>query len=197
MSKKETPKLGRRAAVGRLLRDRGDLLIITSLGGPSNDVAAATGQPPLDYYLGGAMGAAAMMGLGLARAQPDRRVAVFTGDGEMLMAFGALATIGADAPKNLAIVAIDNEQYAETGMQDTHTGRGVDLAAAAASCSFASTLVVRTEDELEEAARLLHTAPGPVFITLKVAGEALPAVSRIRDGTLLKGRFRQALLGHF
>jgi thiamine pyrophosphate-dependent acetolactate synthase large subunit-like protein len=197
MANQQSAKLGRRDAVKRLLADRGDLLVITSLGGPSNDVAAATGQPPLDYYLGGAMGASAMMGLGLARAQPKRRVAVFTGDGEMLMAFGSLATIGADAPQNLVVVAIDNEQYAETGMQRTHTGRGVDLADAAAACSFAATFTARSEVDLVKAASMLHEEKGPVFIVLKVEGEALPPVKRIRDGTLLKGRFRQALLGHF
>jgi thiamine pyrophosphate-dependent acetolactate synthase large subunit-like protein len=105
--------LDRRAVVARLLRDRGDALVVTGLGGPAYDVAAA-GDTPLNFYLWAAMGGAAMMGLGLARAQPGRRVVVITGDGEMLMGLGSLATIAVDAPPNLVLVVLDNEHYGES-----------------------------------------------------------------------------------
>ena len=127
MSELESPLLQRRAVVARILAARGDALVVTGLGSTTYDVFAA-GDSPLTFYLWGAMGAAAMIGLGLAHAQPLRRVVVLTGDGEMLMGLGSLATIGAERPKNLSVVVIDNERYAETGMQRTHTGRGVDLA---------------------------------------------------------------------
>jgi thiamine pyrophosphate-dependent acetolactate synthase large subunit-like protein len=187
--------LDRRAAVKHILADRGDVLTVSSLGGPSYDVAAIQVDFEQDFPLGGAMGQAAMTGLGLALAQPSRRVIVFAGDGEMLMSLGALATIGAEKPENLAIVVIDNEHYAETGMQRTHTGRGVDLAAIAAGCGFGAVRTVRTSAELEEATPLIRTAPGPVFATLKVSNEVGPLFPRNRDGVWQKGQFRRALLG--
>ena len=183
MSADPSHPLDRRAAVEKILADRGDLLIVASLGGPSYDVAAATGEHPLDFCLGGAMGSATMVGLGLALARPERRVMVFAGDGEMLMSLGSLATIGAQRPENLAIVVIDNEHYAETGMQLTHTGRGVDLAEVGRACGFADTRVIRTEGELAAAVPALRSAKGPVFATLKVRqrySSSLPADSRRR-----------------
>src|SRR4029453_9274995 len=128
-------ELARRSAIARILADRGDMLVVTGLGSPTYDCAAA-GDHPLNFYLWGAMGAAAMTGLGLALAQPKRRVLVITGDGEMLMGLGALATIGAQKPDNLSIIVIDNELYSETGMQPTHTARGVSLSAMAKGADF-------------------------------------------------------------
>ena len=127
--------LERRAAVAAILKPRGDALVVAGLGSPAWDAAAA-GDHPLNFYLWGAMGGAAMIGLGLALAQPRRRVLVITGDGEMLMGLGSLATIGVQQPRNLALVVLDNEHYGETGMQETHTRRGIDLAgvAKAARC---------------------------------------------------------------
>ena len=196
MSADSSQPLDRRAAVKEILADRGDLLVVASLGGPSYDVAAATGEHPLDFCLGGAMGSATMVGLGLALARPERRVMVFAGDGEMLMSLGSLATIGAQRPENLAIVVIDNEHYAETGMQLTHTGRGVDLAEVGRACGFADTRVIRTEAELAAAVPALRSGKGPVFATLKVASDIPPVFPRIRDGVWLKCEFRRRLLGH-
>src|SRR6516164_11076002 len=140
-------KLPRRDAVARLLKDRGDSLVITGLGSPTYDVAAA-GDHPLNFYLWGAMGSAATVGLGLALAQPKRRVLVITGDGEMLMALGALATIAAKQPANLAIAVIDNEHYGETGMQASHTSMGVDLAEIARAAGFRQAVSVRAMSEI-------------------------------------------------
>lgn len=186
--------LDRRAVVARLLRDRGDALVVTGLGGPAYDVAAA-GDTPLNFYLWAAMGGAAMMGLGLARAQPGRRVAVVTGDGEMLMGLGSLATIAVDAPPNLALVVLDNEHYGETGMQPAHTGRGVDLPGIARAAGFAEATTVRTDAELEALARRLFTAPGPLFASVKVSADTPPMLLPPRDGPYLRSRFREALLG--
>src|SRR5262245_56170716 len=122
----EQNELMRRATVARILADRGDMLVVTGLGSRTYDCAAA-GDHPLDFYLWGAMGSAVTVGLGLALAQPKRRVLVITGDGEILMGLGALATAGAKKPDNLAVVVVDNERYGETGMQPTHTSAGVDL----------------------------------------------------------------------
>src|SRR5258707_3058669 len=122
--------LERRPVVARLLADRGELLVVSGLGAPTYD-CASIGDHALNFYLWGAMGSAALIGLGLATAQPERPVLVITGDGEMLMGLGALATIGVRKPANLAIVVLDNEHYGETGNQPTHTADGVDLAGVA------------------------------------------------------------------
>jgi thiamine pyrophosphate-dependent acetolactate synthase large subunit-like protein len=113
-------RLDRRAAMASLLAERGDdLLVVPGLGSTTWDLAAL-GENDKDFYMWGAMGGAAMIGLGLALAQPRRRVAVITGDGEMLMGLGSLATIALQHPRNLAIVVLDNARYGETGMQPSH-----------------------------------------------------------------------------
>ncbi len=186
-------RLGRRAVVDLLLADRGDMLVVAGLGATAWDVAAA-GDCALDFPLWGAMGGAAMIGLGLALARPERRVLVITGDGEMLMGLGALATIAVRAPGNLAIAVLDNERYGETGMQATHTAHGADLAAMARAAGFPVTALARDADALDSAVGLLRDAPGPVFATIKVRAETLPLVLPPRDGVVLKDRFRAALV---
>jgi thiamine pyrophosphate-dependent acetolactate synthase large subunit-like protein len=180
--------------VARLLGDRGSLLVVAGLGAPAWDCTAA-GDHPLTFPLWGGMGAAAMIGLGLATAQPARRVLVITGDGEMLMGIGSLATIGVQAPRNLAIVVLDNERYGETGMQATATAHGVDLAAIAAACRFRQSALVRTEAELAAALAPIRTAPGPLLHQVKVRADKLPLVLPPREGAHLKNRFRERLLG--
>jgi thiamine pyrophosphate-dependent acetolactate synthase large subunit-like protein len=186
--------MDRRAAVARLLRDRADALVITGLGSPTYDVTAA-GDTPLNFYLWAGMGGAAMVGLGLALAQPGRRVLVVTGDGEMLMGLGSLATIGVERPGNLAIVVLDNEHYGETGMQPTHTGRGVDLAGIARAAGFPYAVTARSEPELDGLAPKLFTDRGPLFAALKVSTDPTPTSLPPRDGPYLRSRFREALLG--
>ena len=136
------------------------------------------------------MGQAAMMGLGLALAQPRRRVLVITGDGEMLMGLGSLATIGVQKPENLSIVVIDNERYGETGMQTTHTASGVDLGAVARGCGFGI-----LSGDIGEIRKAVHQGKGPNFTAVKVQAEKIPLVLPPREGALLKARFRRALLG--
>ena len=187
--------LRRQDVVARLLRERGDSLVISGLGAPSYDVAAA-GDHPLNFYLWGAMGGAAVMGLGLALAQPMRRVLVITGDGEQLMGMGALATIAVQCPTNLTIVVLDNERYGETGQQLTHTAHGVDLAAVARACGFPHTLAVYDDSELDSLRDMIHSGNGPSFANIKIAPtDSVLSTLPPRDGHYLKDRFRQALLG--
>lgn len=190
----EQAKLMRRDVVAQILADRGDTLVVTGLGSPTYDCAAA-GDHPLNFYLWGAMGSAVTVGLGLAMAQPQRRVLVITGDGELLMGLGALATAGAKKPANLAIAVIDNEHYGETGMQRTHTSAGVDLAGIAHAAGFENTATVRTASELDGAIAMLLKSKGPVMAVLKVSTAKDPLVLPSWDGPLQKSRFRQALLG--
>ncbi len=193
-TRSESFALHRRDVVAALLAERGEMLVVAGLGAPAWDVAAA-GDTALDFPLWAAMGGAAMVGLGLALAQPDRRVLVVTGDGEMLMGLGSLATIAAQAPANLAICVLDNERYGETGMQATHTAADTDLAAFAAACGVPVTATVRDGTGLGAAIAWLREAAGPVFVTIKVRAEDLPLVLPPRDPVRLKDRFREALLG--
>jgi thiamine pyrophosphate-dependent acetolactate synthase large subunit-like protein len=186
--------LQRRDVVQALLADRGGLLVVAGLGSTAWDCTAA-GDSPLTFPMWGAMGSAAMTGLGLALARPERRVLVITGDGEMLMGLGALATIGVQQPGNLSVVVIDNERYGETGMQATHTAQGIDLAAMARAAGFASGVLVRDRAQVAAVRRSVQQDTGPHFAQIKVAAEKVPLVLPPRDGALLKNRFREALLG--
>jgi thiamine pyrophosphate-dependent acetolactate synthase large subunit-like protein len=188
------PQLDRRKIVEALLDRRGELLVVAGLGSAAWDCTAA-GDHPLTFPLWGAMGSACMMGLGLALAQPGRRVLVVTGDGEMLMGLGSLATIGSHGPRNLAVVVLDNERYGETGMQKTHTAHGVDLAAVARACGFADARIVRSGPEIAPLRAAVRRGRGPLFYQVKVRPETLPLVLPPRDGAYLKHRFREALLG--
>jgi thiamine pyrophosphate-dependent acetolactate synthase large subunit-like protein len=176
-----------------LLAGRDDnLLVIPGLGSTAWDAAAA-GDNDRNFYLWGAMGGAAMIGLGLALAQPRKRVAVITGDGEMLMGLGSLATIGIQQPPNLAVIVFDNGVYGETGMQPSHTQSGVDLIAVAGACGVATCLDVRDENALADLAQRLKTLDAPLFARVLIAAEEPPRVLPLRDGVALKERFRAAL----
>ena len=189
-----SPKLERRTVVRTLLADRGNLLVIAGLGAPAWDATEA-GDHALNFPLWGGMGGAAAIGLGLALAQPDRRVLVLTGDGELLMGMGSLATIGVQRPRNLALVVLDNEHYGETGMQPSHTKFGVDLVSCATACGFAASTLVTTMQQVTALRADIYRAGGPLFAQIKIAADKLPLVLPPRDGTHLKNRFREALFG--
>lgn len=186
--------LERRGAVSTMLEKRGDALVVTGLGSPTWDVAAV-GDSPLNFYMWGAMGGAAMLGLGLALAQPRRRVVVITGDGELLMGLGSLATIGASRVSNLAIAVLDNEHYGETGMQASHTALGVDLAGIAAASRFRSAATIYTGEELRAWVPRVYGEEGPLFGVIKVQTNQPALQVPVRDGAYIKTRFREALLG--
>jgi thiamine pyrophosphate-dependent acetolactate synthase large subunit-like protein len=194
MAKHKNPTLDRRKVAAEILKQRGDALVVTGLGAPTWDVAAA-GDNPLNFYAWGGMGSAAMIGLGLALAQPKRRVLVITGDGELLMGLGSLATIGVQQPRNLAVVVLDNEHYGETGMQQTHTRFGVDLAGVAKATGFRAYGTVDGTAQLKTWIPRLYKQPGPLFVNIKVTTEPVPLVLPVRDGPTLRNRFREALLG--
>jgi len=184
------PMLERRAVVAALLRDPGDMLVVSGLGSTTYDAGAA-GDRAFNFYLWGAMGAAAMIGLGIALAQRSRRVLVLTGDGEALMGLGSLATIAAASPPNLAVAVLDNGRYGETGAQPSHTSLGTDLAAAAAACGWRATTTVTTEGELELLRARLRSEP--LFAVIKIAATEPERFLPPRDGAFLQQRFRAAL----
>jgi thiamine pyrophosphate-dependent acetolactate synthase large subunit-like protein len=185
--------LERSEAVPALIGRHLDFLIITGLGGTASDVGAVTGDAAHVYPLAGAMGAAAMMGLGLALARPGRRVLVVTGDGELLMNVGALATIAVVDPANLAILCVDNGHYGETGWQKSHTSLGVDLEKIAVGCGIKHTRTVAAASDIAAGARLLREGNGASFVCLRVKPTEPPAFKRNFDASLLRDRFRAAL----
>jgi thiamine pyrophosphate-dependent acetolactate synthase large subunit-like protein len=185
--------LVRRDVVVALLKDRGDALVVSGLGTTTYDVHAA-GDRPDNFYLWGAMGGAALVGLGLAQAQPTRSVLVITGDGEQLMAFGGLATIAVARPSNLTIIVIDNHHYGETGMQVSHTGQGIDLAKVAEACGFVRTATLESMAAVEQLCSTLYRpAEGPRLFVIKVAAHNPPRSLPSRDAVYLKNRFRAHL----
>ena len=186
----------RRREVVKMLLDQRDsgLLIVAGLGAPAWDVTAA-GDEPLNFPLWGAMGGAVSIGLGLAIAQPTRRILVITGDGEMLMGLGSLATVSIQSPSNLAILVLDNERYGETGMQATHTAGNVDLAAVARATGFSECYNIADKKRLRSLLPQIQNGEGPLFFNVKVRAENLPLVLPPKDGAFLKDRFRVALFG--
>lgn len=185
-------RLDRRAAMRALLAGRGDLLLVTGLGSTTYD-AASVGDDDRNFYLWGAMGAAAMVGLGLAIARPERRILVVTGDGEMLMGLGALATIAVERPPNLAIAVFDNGHYGETGMQLSHTEAGVSLCGVARACGIDAVFDIANETALSEFAARLRQFERTLFARVAIRADEPPRVLPSRDGVYLKNRFRRAL----
>jgi thiamine pyrophosphate-dependent acetolactate synthase large subunit-like protein len=197
--------LRRRPLVRQILESADDgLLVLAGLGSANWDITNA-GDRPLNMPLWGAMGGTVPMGLGLALAQPTKRVLVITGDGDMLMSLGSLATVAAQQPENLAIVVLDNEKFGETGNQATHTsprnngptdsGAGTDLAVIARGFGIADCGTVTGKADVAQLVKDLRTKKGPIFRLVKVMVEKLEFVMPPQDGAHLKDRFRQALLG--
>lgn len=188
----EQGRLRRRPLVADLVAKRGSALIVTGLGSATYDVAAA-GDDDHNFYFWGGMGLTAMTGLGIAIAQPERRVMVITGDGDMMMGIGSLATIAAAAPSNLAILVLDNERFGETGEQMGLSAGRTDMVQMAKGAGFETAATVASEDEIAGLAEMLYHTPGPVFCVAKVAPGNDKRVLPSTDGAYLTRRFRDAL----
>ncbi len=143
-------------------------LLVTGLAGAAKDMAAYTKEADNLITLGGAMGGAVPMALGVALSASDESVVCVTGDGELMMSLGALATVASVMPKNLSIVCVDNGQHGETGGQAGHTSRRTDLAKVADGAGIPSVMTVTKESEYEAARAFLEEAPGPRFLLARV-----------------------------
>lgn len=187
--------LDRKDAVPALVGDPSDLLIVAGLAGAAKDIAALTEESANVYLMGGAMGAAVPFALGLAYAQPQRRVLAVTGDGDLMMSIGTLSTIGVMQPPNLGILCVDNGHYGETGYQAGHTSRGVDLERIAQGSGIAATHTVESAADYDAAARALRESNGPSFVWLRVSTALPPAYKRNFDAVERKNIFQRALLG--
>src|SRR5262249_21887812 len=186
-------RLDRRAVVASLLKDRKDAIVVGGLGASTYDIAAA-GDHARNFYLWGAMGGAVMIGLGLALAQPKLPVVVITGDGEMLMGMGSLATVGLQKPKNLSIIVLDNESYGETGGQMSHTAAAADLVGVARACGVADSMALATREEIPHFAPRRQALPGgPRFANIKTDAPTLGRVLSTRDGLFILPRLRGTL----
>jgi thiamine pyrophosphate-dependent acetolactate synthase large subunit-like protein len=185
--------LERRSVVSGLLARRKDAVVVGGLGASTYDIAAA-GDHDRNLYLWGAMGGAVMIGLGVALAQPELPVVVITGDGEMLMGMGSLATVGLQKPANLTIVVLDNEVYGETGGQASHTATNVDLVGVARACGISDARAIATMADVEAFAPTMQdVSSGPRFASVKIDGANLERVLSSRDGTFIVTRIRGAL----
>ena len=194
MTKRDTTvaTIDRRDFVKKLIDQCPDALIVTGLGSPTYDVFAA-GDRNKNFYLWGAMGGAALIGLGLAIAQPDKQVIVVTGDGEQLMGIGGLATISAQQPKNLSIFVLDNGHFGETGMQNSHTSLGTNLSAVARACGIDNAYEVHDAKDLAKVVEGVHKKAGVNFAQVFIKAIDLPRALPSRDGTYVKNRFRAEL----
>jgi len=184
--------LDRREVVKAVLHKRAGILVVSGLGSPTYDVMAA-GDNDNNYYLWGAMGSAAMIGLGLAQSQPERKIVVFTGDGEMLMGLGSLATIAVMKPANLSIIVLDNGHYGETGMQLSHAGHGINLAKVADACGFGWTARIDDMDGVHDLRKRIHEQHSLNFARVIIAHDNPARVMPSRDAVFIKNRFRAAL----
>jgi len=182
--------LDRRRVVSALLADRKEAVVVGGLGASTYDIAAA-GDHARNFYLWGAMGGAVMIGLGLALAQPQLPVVVITGDGEMLMGMGSLATVGLQKPANLSIIVLDNECYGETGGQMSHTAASADLVGIARACGIPDTRAISTLDEVAAFAKTWQdVGAGPRFASVKIDSATLERVLSSRDGNFILNRLR-------
>src|SRR6478609_7526850 len=191
MSKNQ--RLDRREVVRHLLKGRAGAVVVGGLGASTYDMAAA-GDHDRNFYLWGAMGGAVMIGLGVALAQPELPVVVITGDGEMLMGMGSLATVGLQKPANLTIIVLDNEVYGETGGQASHTAATVDLVGVARSCGITDARAIATMADIEAYAHdMQDVSSGPRFASIKIDSANLERVLSSRDGQFTMTRMRGAL----
>ncbi len=187
-------KLKRREVLARVLEERGDALVVSSLGTSTYDLFAVS---PADEnaYFWGAMGLAVPTGLGLALAQPERRVLIVAGDGDMMMGIGSLSVIAAQAPKNLGILVMDNEMFEETGSQSGLSAGRADIAQIALGSGFEKTMTVRNDNEVSRLTDFLMKEEGPVLAVAKIAPGADEPVFPSMDGRGLVTTFRSAVLG--
>ncbi|MDH3239650.1 MAG: thiamine pyrophosphate-dependent enzyme [Alphaproteobacteria bacterium] len=186
--------LDRRELLPKILPSYSEYLIVSGLAGASRDAAALTSEGDNLFTMGGAMGAAVSIGLGMALCAPDKKIAVITGDGELMMNIGSLATVASAAPQNLSIICIDNGQHGETGGQKGHTAERTDLELMAQGAGIPATLTISRPDELEAAARFLTESPAPRFLWARVLPGPPSDWKRNWNLADCRTRFRDAVL---
>ena len=185
-------RLERRYVVSKILSQRENTLVVSGLGSPTYDVHAS-GDDDRNFYLWGGMGGAAMIGLGLAISQPEKKIIVITGDGEQLMGIGSIATISVQKPKNLMIVVLDNEHFGETGMQTSHTFQGVDLVGISIAAGCPNAIFIEDNNDFEKFLEIKKELSSFTFVVIKIAAPTAPRSLPIVDGNQIKNRFRSSI----
>jgi thiamine pyrophosphate-dependent acetolactate synthase large subunit-like protein len=178
-----------RRLVAKLKKDEA---VIGGIGNTHFDLWAA-GQRPQNFYMLGSMGLAAPIALGVAMAQPRRRVFALEGDGSLLMQLGALGTIAAVKPKNLVVIVWDNGAYQITGSQPTLTAATVDLVAIAKGSGIERCAWATDEAHFEALVDLALEGDGPMFIAARTDNQP-PAGVTERDANKIRTRFMEAML---
>jgi sulfopyruvate decarboxylase subunit beta len=188
----------RAEAIAAVLALLGEGELVVAANGMIGREAFAARDRPESFYMIGSMGLAGAIGLGVALAQPRRRVVVLDGDGNVLMGLGGLAMVAERQPANFLHVVLDNESYGSTGGQRSISDR-VPLAAVAAAAGYAQAREVADEAALAAAVRELLAAPGPSFLLAKIAAGDVPdrpgAPRVAHDPEAIARRFRRAAGG--
>ena len=165
--------------------------VIGGIGYTNFDLWAA-GQRPQNFYMLGSMGLAVPIGMGVALAQPKRKVFALEGDGSILMQLGSLGTVAARKQKNLTIVIMDNGAYQITGGQKTLTEEGADIVAIARASGLAQSAWAADESAFEEMIALALKEDGPWLIGCRIdAGKPMDTTER--DPPVIKDRFMRGL----
>jgi thiamine pyrophosphate-dependent acetolactate synthase large subunit-like protein len=165
--------------------------VIGGIGNTNFDLWA-TGQRPQNFYMLGSMGLAFPIALGVALAQPKRRVFALEGDGSLLMQLGSLSTIAMLAPRNLVMVVMDNGVYQITGAQPTPAAAVSDLVAVAIGCGLANSAWAADEDDFERLIDQSLSAPGPSLIGVRIDDKPGVGATR-RDPVQIRERFMLGL----
>jgi thiamine pyrophosphate-dependent acetolactate synthase large subunit-like protein len=169
----------------------GEEAVIGGIGNTNFDLWCA-GQRPQNFYMLGSMGLACPIALGVAIAQPQRRVVALEGDGSLLMQLGSLATIATLKPKNLIIVVMDNRAYQITGLQPTATAFGTDFVTIARGAGIAQSAWAADEQMFDELVDRALTQDGPWLIAVRIDDK--PGVGKIdRDPPRISDRFMRGL----
>ncbi len=170
---------------------RNEEAVVGGIGYTNFDLWAA-GRRPQNFYMLGSMGLAVPIGMGVAMAQPRRKVIALEGDGSILMQLGSLATVAARGQKNLAIVIMDNGAYQITGGQKTLTEEGADIVAIARGCGLRQSVWAADESAFEELIAVTLKEDGPWLIGCRIDSEK-PADTTERDPPIIKDRFMRGL----
>jgi thiamine pyrophosphate-dependent acetolactate synthase large subunit-like protein len=168
-----------------------DEAVIGGIGNTNFDLWAS-GQRPQNFYMLGSMGLATPIALGVAMAQPQRKVIALDGDGSILMQLGTLATVAAAKPRNLIIVIWDNGIYQITGSQPTLTSKGADVVAMARGAGLVQSAWARDVAHFEALFEQALAGDGPWFIAARIDGEK-PAGTTERDPVKIRQRFMNGL----
>lgn len=182
--------LDRRTFTAAVLEQRNGTLVVPGLGSPTWDCFAAGDSGDYLYSWGG-MGLALPTALGVALAQPNKRVLCLTGDGELMMGVGSLSVVGAQAPKNLSVLVLDNEHFGETGRQPGLAGT-TDLCAMARAAGLRDTMLVTAMDQIPALIQMLFSDEGPTFALAKIALSQDPLLLPEKDGGAIARRFQAA-----